>query len=420
VLRIRRLAALAALLVAWAAAGEREEPAAPHPEPGARALLAGAETARAVVVGRVRSPGQLDLSGWRATLRIERTLHGEPAPGTELVIGWEELASKRPARFSDGARVLVALEPLPPGSLWSQRFPRRDALAVAARGAAFLRDPDAGTLEPLASWLALAPDVREQAPGVGALTELAARGEPPVAASALARLARIPGLAERLSEAGREALARLCADAGRPAELRRQALDLVARRELRALEPAVAALAAAPSPVQGAAVDALGRLRGGFPPERSAALLRSQDPAVRAAAARRAGAGLESAALRKLLAGDPAGEVRAAAAEALAAREGAGASEALIAALRETDPILRGASMRALADVGPEAVPALRTEIWETSAAAAPDRLAGAVLTLALLGADGHAELVRVSHEHPSPQIRRLAELALGRLEERH
>jgi hypothetical protein len=44
----------------------------------------------------------------------------------------------------------------------------------------------------------------------------------------------------------------------------------------------------------------------------------------------------------------------------------------------------------------------------------------GAVLTLALTGSEGIAELRRIVHEHPSEKIRGLAKLALGRLEKKH
>jgi HEAT repeat protein len=423
VARIGRLAPPLAVLLAAAVALAQAPPTGPAPAPaaGGSALLAAAETARAVVVGRVRAPQQLDLHGWRAGLTVERVLAGDLAAGGEQAIGWEELATRRPARFADGARVLLALEPLPPGSLWSQRFPRRDALAVAARGDAFVREPDARTLEPLAAFLALAPEAREQAAGISALCALSARGEPRVAGSALSRLGGIPALKERLPADAPQTLAGLIRDAARPPEVRRAALALVAARELRALEPAVDAVAAQPGPVQGDAVDALGRLRGGFPPERAAALLASDDPAVRAAAARRAADGVSAATLRKLVGTDPAGVVRGAAAEALAAREGEAAVPALIVALREADPDARAGAMRGIVALGPAAaLPALRSEIWESDPGGPPERLAGAVLVLTLLGPEGLAELSRIAHEHPSPKLRRVAELGLGRLEDRH
>ncbi len=384
-------------------------------------LLAAAERAPHVVVGRVSAPTRLDQHGWRATLLVERTLHGDQQPGQTLVIAWEELGTKRPARFADGARVVLALEPLPPGSLWRQRFPKRDALAVAARGEAFLREPDADTLEPLSAWLGAGPEAREDARGVAALAALAARGEPRVATSALRRLDAVPDLADRVppSDTAAKDLAQLFADGARPLDLRRGAFDLAGRRKLAALQPAIEALASRPSEVQGAAVDALGQLRGGFPPERGVELLRSPDPAVRAAVVRRAGDGVSNATLRVLFASDPAPTVRAAAATTLAAREGPAANDVLIVALRETNSLIRGAAMHGLAAQGAAAVPALRAEIWESEPTAEPGRLAGAVLTLALTGSDGMAELQRIVHEHPSQAIQRLATLALGRMEEK-
>jgi hypothetical protein len=403
-----------------ASAGEVASAAPASPAAGGAALLGAAEQAPLVVLGRVRGPAQLDLHGWRAEIEVERVLRGDAAPDASLAIGWEELSARRPPRFADGQRVVLALEPLPPGSLWSRRFPSRDARAVSARAEAFLREPDAATLEPLAAFLALAPEARDQAAGIAALAALAARGEPRVAASALSRLETVPALPERMPAEATQSLGALVADAGRPPELRGTLADLAARRELRALEPALDAVAGAPGPAQGAAVDALGRLRGGLPAERAAALLASGDPAVRAAVVRRAGAGVSAAELRKRLAGDAAGGVRGAAAEALADREAEAAMPALVPALRDADPGARAGAMRAVVTVGPAALPPLREEIWQAAPDAEPDRLAGAVLVLALLGPEGVAELGRIAHEHPNPRLRRLAELGLGRLEERH
>ena len=331
------------------------------------------------MLGRLSAPTQIDQHGWRATLLVERTLHGDHAAGQTLVIAWEELGTKRPVRFTDGVRVVLALEPLPSGSLWSHRFPKRDALAVAARGEAFLREPDAETLEPLSTWLGAGPEAREDARGVAALVSLAARGEPRVGAAALRRLDAVTDLADRVppSDTSAKDLAELFADDSRPLDLRRAAFDLAGRRKLAALQPAIEALASKPSEVQSAAVDALGQLRGGFPAERAQELLRSADPAVRAAAARRAGEGIPNAMLRALFAGDPDPAVRAAAAMTLAAREGPAANDVLIVALRETDSQVRSAAMRGLAAQGAAAVPALRDEIWQAAPTAEPSQTGG-------------------------------------------
>ncbi|MEB2344910.1 MAG: HEAT repeat domain-containing protein [Deltaproteobacteria bacterium] len=373
-----------------------------------------------VVVGRVGAPGPLDRNGWRATLVVERTLVGPHAPGEPLVIAWEELGSRRPPRFADGARVLVALEPLPPGSLWTKRFPLRDALAIAARGEGFLRDPDPVTLDGLEAWLRLPGEERGGPPGVEALARLAAGGEPRVASAALARLDGTPGLAEATGGAADAALAQLVTDGGRPLELRRAAIALAGRRSLEALVPTLEAIATAPSPLQGDALDALGQMRGGLAPTHVAELLHAADPSVRAAAVRRSGPAIDGGRLRSLLRNDPAGEVRAAAALTLAAREASGASDDLVRALRDDAPPVRQAAMQALAMLGPGGIPALQREIWEAAPADPSAKPATAVLTLGLLGPEGVAELERIAHEHPSLQVRRLAELALGRLPEDH
>ncbi|MCL4686012.1 HEAT repeat domain-containing protein [Myxococcota bacterium] len=390
------------------------------PATGGRELLAAAAAADTVVVGRVEQPTQIDRLGWRATLVVERSLLGDDAPEAALLIAWEELATRRPARFVAGERVVVVLEPLPPGSLWTARFPKRDALAIAARGEAFLRDPDQRTLRELAAWLALPSPDRDGEAGVAALARLAAVGEATVAESALAWLERVPALPERLSADAAQSLTDLIADGGRPIELRRAVVTLVGHRELQALEPALVALASTPSPLQGDALDALGRLRGGLGAARVAELLRARDPAVRAAAVRHAAGAVDVSALRSLLRNDPAGAVRAAAAEALAQLEPPDAADDLVRSLRDDEPAVRLAAMQGIAALGAPALGALRREIWDGAAVEASGSLGPAVLTLGLFGPEGLAELRRIVHEHPSQQIRRLAELTLGKLPEQH
>jgi HEAT repeat protein len=129
--------------------------------------------------------------------------------------------------------------------------------------------------------------------------------------------------------------------------------------------------------------------------------------------------GLETEALRSLVRRDPADEVRAAAAEALAQRADPAAADDLVTALRDPAPDVRVAAMQGLADIGAGALPALRREIWEGDPSR-PEGTPSAVLALALAGPDGVAELQRVAHEHPSEKVRRLAEIALGRLPEKH
>ena len=405
-----------ALGAAWLLAGAAAAEVAPAA--GGARLLAAAEDAPEVVVARVGDVERLDLHGWRASVVVERALTGPRAAESPLAVGWEELGGERPARFTSGGLVVFALEPLPPGSLWTQRFPKRDGRAIAARGEAFLRDPDPATLEPLARWLALAPPDRDSPAGVAALAALAAAGDPVVAASAVARLERVPDLPERAAGAATESLSALVRDAARPESLRRAALELVSARGLRTLEPTLETLAAAPSSLQGAAVDALAQLRGGLAPERTAELLAASDPALRAAAVRRGD--LETGALRGLLARDSADEVRAAAADALAARADPASADDFVSALGDPASSVRLAALRGIGEIGPDALPALQREVWEANPRARGDAVPTAVLALGLIGPAGASELKRIAHEHPSERVRRLAELALGKLPDEH
>ena len=94
-----------------------------------------------------------------------------PIPGTT------RLETSKRITFSGASALtadtwVVALEPLPTGSLWRTRFPNGDALAVAARGNAFLWEPDTATLDALAAYLALESSARSESRGVSALLAL--------------------------------------------------------------------------------------------------------------------------------------------------------------------------------------------------------------------------------------------------------
>src|SRR5690606_38189842 len=186
---------------------------APAPASGGAPLLRAAAGARRVLAGTIEAPAALDRSGWAAWLRVDRELPAAEARGPATAAGervriaWEELVPSRPPRFRDGERVLVALEPLPGWSLWRQRLPRRDALAVAEQGQAFLREPNPATIEALARWRALAAGERDGPAGADALAELVARAAAPLAEAATAELAALPGLPTRLGDGGVQALA---------------------------------------------------------------------------------------------------------------------------------------------------------------------------------------------------------------------
>jgi len=381
------------------------------PAPGGEPLLAAAETASATVLGTIEQPVQLDLHGWAAQLHIEAVLSGDLAQGDKPRIAWEELSRGRPARFRQGDRILVALDPLPGASLWRQRFPNRDALAVAARGDGFLRAPDPVSVEALAAFLTLPAAQRPQTPGVEALIGLVSRAQPPLAAAALARLAELPGLDSKISYAGRQQLARAVADPGRPTALRQGILRLIRDRQLRSLRPAAELQAQKISPLRPEALGALAALDGGIPADRVARLLESEDPAVRAVAVRNAPGTPSERRIERLLREDPDPEVRAAAVETLLETRGAAAVGPASSALFDADPRVREAAVRGLAGLGGAAVPTLEqlVETRNSEEARAP------LAALALAGRPGRQSLERIAISHPDAQVRALARAMLGR-----
>jgi len=381
------------------------------PAPGGEPLLAAAETATATVLGTVEEPGQIDLHGWTARLRVERVLAGDLAPGSAVRIAWEELSRGRPARFGDGDRILVALDPLPGASLWSQRFPDRDALAVAAGGDAFLRAPDAASVETLAAYLALAPEQRLAGRGVEALGALVSRAQPPLARAALARLGQVPALDSRISPHTREELVRRLADPGRAKELRQGVLRLIGERQLRSLRPTVEHHAREGSPLEPDALAALAALDGGLPAERVAQLLESDNSDLRAVGVRNAPGTASERRLARLLREDPDPRVRAAAVETLLAAQGEAGVGAASAGLFDGDARVREAAVLGLASLGPAAVPTLEGLVKRRTVEEAKAPLAA----LALAGPPGRAALERISALHPDEQVRALARLMLGR-----
>jgi hypothetical protein len=403
------LAAAAGLAApAAAAAGEEREIV---PAAGGAPLVRGVEQARVVATGVVERPAAVDLHGWAAELSVEQVLAGAgAAPGGRVRIGWEELARGRPARFRDGERVLVALVPLPGQSLWRKRFPEGGVLAVAEGGHAFLRAPDAASVEGVGAWARLPADAREQTPGVTALARLVAEAAPPLAEAARARLDEIPGLAERLDETGAALLARALADGERPGALRADLARLVGKRRIGALRPALEPLTGAGAPVAAAAWSAIAALDGGVPHERVRALLASSDPEVRAFAVTEAARGAEARRVERMVTEDPAPAVRAAAVRALVDAQGMGAEAIALRGLLDPEPAVRQAAGEAAASLAPAIVPALRHLVEGLVAPQA----AAAMGALALAGAEGQTALAELSQSHPDERTRQLALLLLG------
>jgi len=404
--RAGRLAALAILAIT---AGTLPA-AAVEPAYGGR-LLPAAETAAATVTGLVVAVTRIDQHGYAATLVVDRVLSGGAAPGERLHIAWEELSPARPPRFRDGDAVLVALEPLPSGSLWQQRFagtPRATPSVVAAAGEAFLVKPDGATVELLGTFLGLSAADRLAGAGVGALARLVADGNTAVAAAALTRLDGVPDLGARIT-------ATAAADLGRG--LRRDVprlqlgiLTLVAQHRLAALRPAVAAAARPGASLEAPALVALADLDGGLPPGEVEGLLGRREADVRAAAAYGArDAGLQPR-LARLVRRDPDPRVRAAAATALLRSAGVPALERVAPAFADRDAAVRTAAARAAGQLGTPAVAPLLT-----LAQRQPRTGAAVVVALEGIGPEARPALQMLSRTHPDRAVRHLADLALGR-----
>ena len=405
------LAAIGVLVASVPARAQQTGPVVQAgPAAGGRALLAAAETAVATVVGVIQTPSAVDRHGHEARLRVERVLAGPLETGSRPRIAWEELARGRPVRFRDGDRVLLALEPLPRTTLWRARFPDGDGYAVADRGEAFLRNPDAESIDALAAFLALAGSLRERAPGVEVLARIAARGEPTIAATAVERLRAIPELDTRLSEPAVAQFEALLADDERPESLRRALLALAAERSLAALRPAIVALDRPGEPLGPVALDALAAIDGGLEPARIESLLEASDPTLRATGVRHAVAPRFAPAVAKL-AGDPDARVRAAAVARLVADRRETAIDLVSPALFDPDPTVREAAVRGLGELGAASVPTL-----ERLALAHPSPGAAAPLaSLTLAGPEGRSALERIAVEHADEKARALARTFLGR-----
>jgi len=398
-----------ALALAVAAPARAVAPAAGGPP-----LLESAEHATLVAVGVVRAPERVDLHGRAAWLEIERGLAGAGARGERVRVAWEELAQARPDRFAEGDRILVALVPLPSGSLWRQRFPAAASAApvrvVAAAGDAFLRRPDAVTIEGLARYLSLAPETRAAAPGAQALAQLVASADPVIAEAAVRRLSTLSGVDSKLGPAGLASLEGALTDPARPLSVRAAVVGLAGAQRLAALRPRLEALATPGGELAPDALAALASLDGGLAPARAEALLTSDDPRVRAVAARAlvgSGAGPRLAAL---LRNDPAAEVRAAAVTTLLARGGPGVVADATPGLFDPDPGVKRAAAEGLGRLGSQAVPTLQQLTMSRRA----DDAKGPLAALSFAGASGTGALREIANQHPDAAVRQLALFALG------
>jgi hypothetical protein len=398
-------------LCAWC--GAPFAPAAKEyaPAGGGAHLLRGAEVAKRTVVARVEDVGRIDEHGYGATFAVLRDLAAsEPSPGETLRIGWEELAPDRPARFRKGERVLVALEALPGYSLWRKRFPNGDALAVAERGAAFLRDPDDASIERLARYLHVDPTEREQAPGVEALAGIVEAAAPPLAEGAAKRLRETPGLGSKLRQPAAAALGAAIESEARDASLRRDLIQLAAAHRLDGMRESIARVAESQSPLAGQAWAALVAIDGGMSAETVHRLLTAPDAGVRAVAARAAPGTPDAERALGMARTDPAPEVRIAVVEAFVPTGTPASLETGYAALFDRDPPVRAAAAQAVGQRGADVVPHLR----ELALARSGRDASGPLGALAFAGAEGQGVLLELSQTHPDENTRGQARLMLG------
>jgi len=370
------------------------------------------------VVGVVEESARIDTHGYAAWLRVERDLAAPAdapanlAPGSERIrIAWEDLSSDRPVRFQNGGRIAVALGPMPGYSLWLQRFPKADVLAVAESGAAFLRDPDEPTLDGLARYLRVAPAEREESPGVDALAVLVASAAAPLAEAAAARIDKVGGLESKLREPAAASLSRAMTSASRPDALRLALVHLAGSHQLAGLRPTLGALAQGPPPLAGPAWNAVVEIDGSLPYPTAKQLVASSDPAVRAVGVRFLVSTPEEAEVSRRARSDPAPEVRAAAVHALLAAHGADALEVGFAALFDPAPSVRADIAQAVGAFGDPVVPRLRT-LAETHTGR---EAGGPLAALAFAGPEGQRVLMELSTTHPDEPTRRLALLLLGK-----
>jgi HEAT repeat protein len=381
------------------------------PAPGGERLLEASQQAPTTLLGSVRQPTRVDAHGWAAHLRVERVLVGDVAAGSTLRMAWEELARGRPARFRDGDRVLVALDPLPGASLWRQRFPGGDVRVVAARGEAFLLDPSAASTEGLAALLALLPGERDREAGVAARARLVAKAQPELARAALEELGAVPHLGRRLTPEALGLLAGAVGDPGRPQDLREALLGMVGRRRLVSLRELAVTWSQEGSALRASALAALAALDGGLPPEQLEVFLESDDPGVRAVAVWNAAGTPWERRLPGLLRTDPAPEVRAAVVETLLEARGEASIGTVSGALFDRDTEVREAAVRGLSGLGPAAVPTLENLVERRQG----DEVTTPLAALAMAGPSGRMALERIASLHRDEDVRALARAMMGR-----
>lgn len=365
-------------------------------------------------MGTVTQPTSVDVSGWRAELRIDTVLAGSLLLGDIVTLAWEELSPTRAVRFPDGARVLVVLDALPTQSLWRKRFPARDqtrpVLVVAANGEAFLVRPDGPTVYALQHYFALTQRARAEGPGSRWLAELVRVAHPAPAREALGLLESEPARLDAIDEDGAAALLATARDGSRDLALRSGALRLAARHGFADTRAVALELAAPGSPMRGDAYRALAVLPDGLTHEQAESLLADADPALRAVGIEVIGRRAPRARVVELLR-DDAPAVRLAAGRVLLARDD-GTIGDVIGLFDDPDASVRAGIAEAVGKRGADAIVPLRRVVDTGSERAA----LAAVLGLSNAGRAGGVAIADIAEHHPNAAVRGFAKLGLGEL----
>jgi len=363
------------------------------------------------VVGRVSAPQAIDLHGFEALLTVERALVGDDAPGTEVRVAWEELASGATPRLEEASRVVVALDALPTQSLWRERFPDGGVRVIAGRGTGSLAAPSEPTLRALGVFLAIPEAVRESGAGVSALTGLVSVASPPLALAAVERLAKVSDLAASLTEEAADSLSMTVRDEGRPVSIRKAVLEVAAEPGLAALRPVVKVSLEGGPPLDVTAWQSLAAIDGEISAAAVAQLFERKEPVLRTLAVRHARGTPTEAQVATALRADPSPQVRSAAVRVWCDWHGLAAVEVVEPALFDAAPEVRGAAAESLAGLGETLVPRFE----ELALARTGKAATGPLLALRYSGPQGMPALNRLEKGHPDPSVRKLATFIAGK-----
>lgn len=421
----RRFALVGAALLALIACRPTPDPVPPT---GGAALLSAAPDAR-YVVGTLRNVRQLDVHAYSATLAVERDISPtQPAGatrmtrGTEVRLLWEELSTGRAVRLADETPVLIAIVPPPGASLWRSRLAALGdgppTYGIAASGDAFQGNPQPRDIEVVSQFLALAAVQRVGPDGVDLLVTMLTESSGDLPQAAASSLGEVADLSAQLTEANRRRILRTIADDKVDMALRRRVVDLISSHRIVLLGPELRRLAKSTPELRAELWRATATLAGGLAAEDAKDLLQDSAPGVRAVAAAYAPFGELHEELAVLLRSDSAEEVRAAALERLARGGGAAVLDQLLPGLADASAAVRIAAAHAVGRLGDNVVPLLESRVASVPVVEAQ----ATILALDQTGsAAGRTAIARIAANDARPEVRGIAELALGKLEgDRH